>query len=54
MRLIQRGWKGQPEGLLKGCGIDPLMVGRLTRGCELTLGRAAAQRLRCLLAAPPR
>ena len=23
-------------------------------GCELTLGRAAAQRLRCLLAAPPR
>ena len=33
-----RGWKGQPVGRLKGCGIDPLIVGSFTRGVESMLG----------------
>jgi hypothetical protein len=38
MKLWQRGWKGQPDGRLYGCGIDPLIVGSFTRGSELMLG----------------
>jgi hypothetical protein len=38
MNLSQRGWNGQPLGLLKGCGIEPLIVGSLTLGSEFTLG----------------
>jgi len=38
MTFSQRGWNGQPSGRLKGCGIDPLMIGSLTCGAEFTLG----------------
>ena len=34
----QRGWKGQPRGRPRGCGIEPAIVGRSVRGATVTLG----------------
>jgi hypothetical protein len=34
----QRGWNGQPDGRLNGCGIEPLIVGSFEWLGAWTLG----------------